>query len=164
MSTNGVVGGVGISRWKGAQAAMSDNSAATTIPRANAPIDEMGLRGSMDGQSSPAVPATETPASQPARGSSGLHSLRPGAAMPGQNRGVAMHRLTQAQLDELREDFSYNDANHDGRIQFGEFLALLGGLEAGMSDEEARIGFAEIDTDGDGSVAFDEFVAWWTHI
>lgn len=75
-----------------------------------------------------------------------------------------MHRLTQAQLDELREDFSYNDANHDGRIQFGEFLALLGGLEAGMSDEEARIGFAEIDTDGDGSIAFDEFVAWWTHI
>jgi len=73
-----------------------------------------------------------------------------------------MDTLSQEQIDELREDFDFNDANHDGRIQFGEFVALLGGLEAGMSGEEARIGFDEIDTDGDGAIGFHEFVAWWT--
>lgn len=73
-----------------------------------------------------------------------------------------MDTLSQEQLDELREDFEFNDANHDGRIQFSEFAALLGGLEADMSDEEARIGFDEIDTDGDEAIGFDEFVAWWT--
>lgn len=73
-----------------------------------------------------------------------------------------MDPLSQDQLDELREDFDFNDANHDGRIQYREFVALLGGLEAGMPDEEARIGFGEIDTDDDGVIGFDEFVAWWT--
>lgn len=73
-----------------------------------------------------------------------------------------MDTLSQEQLEELREDFDFNDANHDGRIQYREFVVLLGGLEAGMTDEEARIGFDEIDTDGDGAIGFDEFVAWWT--
>lgn len=73
-----------------------------------------------------------------------------------------MEYPSREQLDELREDFDFNDANRDGRIQFPEFAALLGGLEAGMSDEEARIGFDEIDTDDDGVIGFDEFVAWWT--
>lgn len=73
-----------------------------------------------------------------------------------------MEYPSQEQLDELREDFEFNDANHDGRIQYREFVALLGGLEAGMSDEEARIGFGEIDTDDDEAIGFDEFVAWWT--
>ena len=73
-----------------------------------------------------------------------------------------MNDLTQEQLDELREDFDFNDANRDGGIQFKEFVALLGGLEAGMSEEEARIGFDEIDADDDGVIGFEEFVAWWT--
>lgn len=73
-----------------------------------------------------------------------------------------MEDLTQEELDELREDFDFNDQNRDGRIQYREFVALLGGLEAGMSDEESRIGFDEIDTDDDGTIGFEEFVAWWT--
>lgn len=73
-----------------------------------------------------------------------------------------MDTPSQELLDELREVFEFNDANRDGRIQFAEFAALLVGLEAGMSDDEARIGFDEIDTDDDEAIGFDEFVAWWT--
>lgn len=73
-----------------------------------------------------------------------------------------MSRLTPEQLEELREDFDFNDSNRDGRIQYREFVALLGGLEADVSDEESRIGFDEIDTDDDGVIGFEEFVAWWT--
>lgn len=73
-----------------------------------------------------------------------------------------MQKLTEEQLDELRDDFDFNDANRDGRIQYGEFLALIGDLEANMSDDVARIGFEELDSDRDGSIGFDEFVAWWT--
>jgi calmodulin len=62
---------------------------------------------------------------------------------------------------ELREDFEYFDDDHDGRMQFDEFVNLLGDLEAGMSQEECRIGFAAIDRNRDGSIEFDEFLAWW---
>jgi Ca2+-binding EF-hand superfamily protein len=31
-----------------------------------------------------------------------------------------------------------------------------------MTDEESRIGFAEIDTDRDGVIEFGEFLDWWT--
>jgi Ca2+-binding EF-hand superfamily protein len=62
---------------------------------------------------------------------------------------------------ELRESFDYNDSNHDGRIDFAEFVALLDALEAGMSEEECRIGFSSIDSDESGSIGFEEFVTWW---
>jgi calmodulin len=62
----------------------------------------------------------------------------------------------------LREDFKAHDANKDGKISFGEFVRLMSGLEAGLTTEELRIGFDEIDTDDDGAIEFDEFAAWWT--
>ena len=66
-----------------------------------------------------------------------------------------------AELKELSESFRYNDVNKDGLIEFAEFVEMLGQLEAEVSDEEARIGFDEIDIDDDGAISFDEFVAWW---
>ena len=69
--------------------------------------------------------------------------------------------LDPAELKELSEGFRYNDANKDGLIEFAEFVEMLGQLEADASDEEARIGFDEIDSDDDGAISFDEFVAWW---
>ena len=33
--------------------------------------------------------------------------------------------------------------------------------ELGLSDEELRIGFAEIDTNHSGNIDFKEFAAWW---
>jgi Ca2+-binding EF-hand superfamily protein len=70
--------------------------------------------------------------------------------------------LDRARLAELRRDFHYNDTNHDGGIDLREFRALLEALEADMSEEEVRIGFAELDLDGDGAIEVDEFLAWWT--
>lgn len=61
----------------------------------------------------------------------------------------------------LREDFDFNDADHDGRITLGEFVRFMSALDAGLTAEECRIGFAEIDLDGDGAIEFDEFAAWW---
>jgi calmodulin len=76
-------------------------------------------------------------------------------------RSIAVNELSQDQLEELREDFEFNDSNGDGRIEYDEFRELLEFLEADMSNNEARTGFAAIDTDHDGAIEFDEFVAWW---
>jgi len=72
-----------------------------------------------------------------------------------------MTDLDDEYISELREDFEYVDANADGRIDIKEFTDLLDGLEAFVSNEEAKLGFEEIDTDKDGAVTFAEFVAWW---
>ena len=69
--------------------------------------------------------------------------------------------LREEEGRELRESFDYNDRNGDGRIEVDEFVNMLEELEAGVSEEEARIGFRELDTHRDGSIAFDEFVDWW---
>jgi len=62
---------------------------------------------------------------------------------------------------DLRETFKQYDANGDGTISLLEFSRLLQALGAGMTDEELRIGFAEIDTDHSGSIDVEEFIAWW---
>jgi Ca2+-binding EF-hand superfamily protein len=38
----------------------------------------------------------------------------------------------------------------------------MDGLGADMSDEECRVGFAEIDANHDGRIQFGEFLSWWT--
>jgi len=77
-------------------------------------------------------------------------------------RSAVVEELTQEQIEELREDFEFNDNDNDGRIQFAEFAELMALLEADMDERDCRLGFREIDTDGDGAIEFDEFVAWWT--
>ena len=64
-------------------------------------------------------------------------------------------------LSELKDDFVAADLDRDGYIEFEEFRSLMRDLEAGMTDEELRIGFREIDTDRDGSIDFREFSDWW---
>ena len=60
----------------------------------------------------------------------------------------------------LREDFDYNDVNHDGRLTLGEFIHFMHNMDEDMTSEECQIGFDEIDTDRDGAIEFEEFVAW----
>ena len=71
-------------------------------------------------------------------------------------------RYREEIVGKLREDFEFNDGDNDGRIQFAEFAELMALLEADMDQQDCRLGFREIDTDGDGAIEFDEFVAWWT--
>ena len=69
---------------------------------------------------------------------------------------------TEEKCAELREDFDYFDSDHDGLMEFGEFVGLMDGLGADMSSDECRTGFAEIDSDRDGVIEFEEFLDWWT--
>ncbi len=75
---------------------------------------------------------------------------------------MAQQKLSEEQLDELREAFDYNDRDGDGMIEPDEFVAMLDELDAGMSTTDAKIGFQDIDTNDDGLIDFGEFVAWWT--
>ena len=70
--------------------------------------------------------------------------------------------MTSRQQQELREHFAFCDTDRDHRINYTEFLELLENLEAGMSEEEMRVGFGLIDLDGNGYITFDEFSRWWT--
>lgn len=72
------------------------------------------------------------------------------------------NKPSEEQLEELRETFDYNDRDEDGSIEVDEFIDMLDELEANMSEEEAKIGFQDIDTNDDGLIDFKEFVAWWT--
>ena len=74
---------------------------------------------------------------------------------------MAKAKLSEEQLDELREAFDYNDRDGDGRIQLDEFIEMLDELEAEMTDDEAETGFKDIDSNDDGLVDFAEFCAWW---
>ena len=60
----------------------------------------------------------------------------------------------------LREDFDYNDLNHDGRLTLGEFIRFMRNMDEDMSAEECQIGFDQIDANRDGAIDFDEFVTW----
>jgi calmodulin len=64
--------------------------------------------------------------------------------------------------EELREAFDAFDIDGNGIIDAEEFGRLLDALDAGMSDEEKAIGFAEIDDNGNGQIEFSEFYRWWT--
>ena len=75
---------------------------------------------------------------------------------------MAKQKPTEEQLDELREAFDYNDRDGDGRMQLDEFLEMLDELESEIEEKEAKVGFADIDTNDDGLIDFTEFVDWWT--
>ena len=74
---------------------------------------------------------------------------------------MASEKMSEEDLDELKEAFDYNDRDGDGRIEIDEFAAMLDELEAGMSPTDIEIGFKDIDTNDDGLIDFEEFVAWW---
>ena len=38
----------------------------------------------------------------------------------------------------LREDFDYNDLNHDGRLTLGEFIRFMRNVDEDMTAEECR--------------------------
>lgn len=60
----------------------------------------------------------------------------------------------------LREDFDFNDLNHDGRLTLGEFIRFMRNVDEDITVEECQIGFDVIDTDRDGAIEFEEFEAW----
>ena len=68
----------------------------------------------------------------------------------------------KAERARLREDFDYNDLNHDGRLTLGEFIRFMRNVDEDLTAEQCEIGFDEIDTNRDGAIEFEEFGAWST--
>ena len=60
----------------------------------------------------------------------------------------------------LREDFDFNDLNHDGLLTLGEFIRFMQTVDENMTSEEIQIGFDDIDRNRDGAISFEEFVEW----
>lgn len=71
-------------------------------------------------------------------------------------------KLTEEQLEQLRQAFASCDPNGDGFIDCNEFHALLIKLDGDVSQGEAQLDFEVADTEGDGFIGFKEFVVWWT--
>lgn len=69
--------------------------------------------------------------------------------------------MEDEELQELRENFDYFDADSNGVIDFDEFKKLLNALGAGMEEDEMEVGFDIIDADDNQSIEFDEFADWW---
>lgn len=65
-------------------------------------------------------------------------------------------------VSELEKEFLLVDRNRDGHVNFEEFKQLLDGLESGMTSEELKIGFHELDTNRDGLIDCREFIEWWS--
>jgi calmodulin len=74
---------------------------------------------------------------------------------------VSKPRRDGENVARLREDYDYFDSNRDGRLEYGEFARFLAVLRSGVSEQEQRLGFHEIDVDRDGTIDFDEFLEWW---
>jgi Ca2+-binding EF-hand superfamily protein len=61
---------------------------------------------------------------------------------------------------KARESFRITDVDGNKRITLAEFTTFMADLDPGMSADELRIGFDEIDSDHDGTISFDEFRSW----
>jgi Ca2+-binding EF-hand superfamily protein len=67
-----------------------------------------------------------------------------------------MAEFTEEELEEIKENFAYFDADNNGQIDYEEFTHLIDGLGGDMSSEVLHIGFKEIDTDHNGFIDFEE--------
>ncbi|PLX55744.1 MAG: hypothetical protein C0629_11225 [Chromatiales bacterium] len=61
----------------------------------------------------------------------------------------------------LHREFSRFDSDNNGRIEYEEFIELLGSVGPRPTEEEAQLAFSVIDSDNTGYVEFEEFVHWW---
>jgi Ca2+-binding EF-hand superfamily protein len=61
----------------------------------------------------------------------------------------------------LQREFASFDRDGNGRLEYAEFVELLGTVGPRPTEEEAQLAFSVIDTDHTGYVEFEEFVHWW---
>ena len=72
--------------------------------------------------------------------------------------------LSSDDLDRIRDNFDFADADGNGSIDFKEFASLLKILSPKTTIEQAGAGFSMVDTDSDGQISYDEFVDWWKQV
>ncbi|XP_072065496.1 calmodulin isoform X3 [Arachis hypogaea] len=66
--------------------------------------------------------------------------------------------LTEDQVAEFREAFSFIDKDHDGFISVDELATIIKSLEGNATKEEIQHMISEVDIDGSGSIDFEEFI------
>lgn len=73
----------------------------------------------------------------------------------------ARDQLTDSEIEEIKEIFSFYDQNHNGVIEREEFSSLLRALDDGIADSEISAGLQALDDNENGVIDFDEFIEWW---
>ena len=68
-------------------------------------------------------------------------------------------RLSENEINDLKEIFKAFDENHDGQIGFNEFEQGLNKLKTGETDNIISSYFSSIDTDKNGKIDYTEFLA-----
>lgn len=71
--------------------------------------------------------------------------------------------MEENNFEELKQNFDHFDRDGNGKIDFGEFRELMDALDAGLSEEVARVGFDSVDGDHSGYIDFVEFCGWWSN-
>ncbi|QHO24063.1 calmodulin isoform X4 [Arachis hypogaea] len=71
---------------------------------------------------------------------------------------MAPDALTEDQVAEFREAFSFIDKDHDGFISVDELATIIKSLEGNATKEEIQHMISEVDIDGSGSIDFEEFI------
>lgn len=74
--------------------------------------------------------------------------------------GVGGGRKHKPQLSKII--FDKHDTNKDGKIDAGEFRALVYGSGYYLSDEELKGALRIVDKDGNNTIEYNEFKAWWS--
>jgi Ca2+-binding EF-hand superfamily protein len=57
--------------------------------------------------------------------------------------------------------FEKYDDKETGKIDIAHFRNMTYQLGHAMTEEEAAVAMAAIDSDGNGTVEYDEFLTWW---
>lgn len=73
----------------------------------------------------------------------------------------ARDQLTDAEIEEIKEIFSFYDQNGNGVIEREEFGSLLRALDDMISDSEVAAGLRALDDNKNGVIDFEEFIEWW---
>ncbi len=72
--------------------------------------------------------------------------------------------LSADELEKVKDNFDFADADGNGAIDFKEFAKLLLVLSPDTGIDQAATGFSMVDTDSDGQISYDEFVTWWHQV
>lgn len=70
------------------------------------------------------------------------------------------HKLS-LQRNAVLKVFEACNKNKNGQMDCNELYEAVQFLGAGLSEEEAHVAFASIDTDQNGDIDFEEFFAWY---
>lgn len=69
--------------------------------------------------------------------------------------------ITEQQLSEIKENFSFCDRDNNNQIDLSEFTELLKIISPSSSKEQAEAGFSLVDENNDGHIDLEEFIGWW---